>query len=397
MGLETQPEFRTIGCTLCVLLWLCSSRWPPAREIRLRSLLSMRTHWLLERVLCSRGYRNRIRSWWWLFLPQRNSFHRSLGRLTGRCAAAAVSLATGSWMKGCGRLSHPSPLQTLQNSHPSPLQPLQNSFCLHYGYDADASSIILLLNAWLACYNTGNKSTRGSFDPPTQVTINTIHTHSLLWVAADEVSMLRSDAHLSLCICHMNRLGTGLEYLVHAQTDCARHTHGSTYICCTGNWWAGPFYLLVVSPTRSLRVSKGLATLLDNMRESIHIPYFNSGASKLHRASASRGKPVLICILARSLGFHAVTPERNSFRENPTYFSTYTRRWTRGIVCGAIHGSWREFGCGQTKTQDNYSNPCCTCAPRVNYHKHTLMAKVDELSNSNYAIKRGLTRNRRAI
>ena len=41
-----------------------------------------------------------------------------------------------------------------------------------------------------------------------------------------------------------------------------------------------------------------------------------SGASKLRRASASRGKPVLIGKLARSLGFHAVTPEHSSFREN---------------------------------------------------------------------------------
>ena len=91
------------------------------------------------------------------------SFHRSLGRLTGRCAAAAVSLATGSWMKGCGRLSHPSPLQ-----------PLQNSFCLHYRYIRCwcyfiERSILVILNA---CYDKGNKSMRGSFDPPSQVTIN---------------------------------------------------------------------------------------------------------------------------------------------------------------------------------------------------------------------------------
>ena len=77
-------------------------------------------------------------------------------------------------MKGCGRLSHPVPLQTLQNSHPSPPKPLQNRFCLHYGYDADASSfiersILVILNA---CFNTGKKNMHGAFDPPTQVTIN---------------------------------------------------------------------------------------------------------------------------------------------------------------------------------------------------------------------------------
>ena len=55
-------------------------------------------------------------------------------------------------MKGCGRLS-----------------PLQSSFCLHYVYDADDCSIIFVLN--IQYYNTGNKSMRGTLDPPTQVTI----------------------------------------------------------------------------------------------------------------------------------------------------------------------------------------------------------------------------------
>ena len=54
-------------------------------------------------------------------------------------------------MKGCGRLSHPSPLQILQKS-----------FCLHYVYDADDSSIkCSILNVH---YNTGEKCD-GSFDP----------------------------------------------------------------------------------------------------------------------------------------------------------------------------------------------------------------------------------------
>ena len=66
------------------------------------------------------------------------------------------------------------------------------------------------------------------------------------------------------------------------------------------------------------------------------------------RERASRGEPVLICILARSLGFHAVTPERSSFRENPTYVSTSIPRWIRGIACGAIDCSWSEIARGQT-------------------------------------------------
>ena len=34
----------------------------------------------------------------------------------------------------------------------------------------------------------------------------------------------------------------------------------------------------------------------------------------------------VFCILAFSLVFHAVTPERSSFRQNPTCFSTFIRR-----------------------------------------------------------------------
>ena len=37
----------------------------------------------------------------------------------------------------------------------------------------------------------------------------------------------------------------------------------------------------------------------------------------------TQGKPVLISISAFSLVFHAVTPGRSGFRENPTYISTY--------------------------------------------------------------------------
>ena len=67
------------------------------------------------------------------FSLRETSFHWSLGRLTGGCAAPPRSrlpeCRRDSWMKGCGRLNH--------------LQPLQNSFCVHYVYDDDASSAIL--------------------------------------------------------------------------------------------------------------------------------------------------------------------------------------------------------------------------------------------------------------
>ena len=72
------------------------------------------------------------------------SFSLRETRFIGRWAVWLVGVPRGhglacqsveekrSWMKGCGRLSHPSPLQ-----------PLQNSFCVHYVYDADA---IVVLN-----------------------------------------------------------------------------------------------------------------------------------------------------------------------------------------------------------------------------------------------------------
>ena len=48
---------------------------------------------------------------------------------------------------------------------------------------------------------------------------------------------------------------------------------GSTRMCCTANWWVGPTDSW--SPTKSLRVGNGLATLPDNMQEPIHAPHYN--------------------------------------------------------------------------------------------------------------------------
>ena len=54
------------------------------------------------------------------------------------------------------------------------------------------------------------------------------------------------------------------------------------------------------------------------MRESIHALFWTSCAFKIHRASGpGRGKPVLISILACSLGFHARTP----YYENRTFLN----------------------------------------------------------------------------
>ena len=127
------------------------------------------------------------------------------------------------------------------------------------------------------------------------------------------------------------------------------------------------------SATRWLRVGNGLATLLDNMRESIHAPLCNLWCLQVRQSqpSASRCKPVLICIiLARSLGFHAVTPERS-------IFPTFIRRWIRGIVCGAIDCSWNEIASGETDMRtkcycteyegDNFLNCCWLATYKILY------------------------------
>ena len=62
------------------------------------------------------------------------------------------------------------------------------------------------------------------------------------------------------------------------------------------------------SPTKSLRVGNGLATLLDNMRESIHTLHCNLWC--LQGTQSKRISRSIICIWACSLGFHVVTLER---------------------------------------------------------------------------------------
>ena len=72
--------------------------------------------------------------------------------------------------------------------------------------------------------------------------------------------------------------------------------------------------------------------------------------------------------------FHTVTLERSSFRETPTYFSTYTRGWIPGIVCGAIHGSWSEMlSNGQTDTTT-------TVTLAVHAHRGLIIDIDDEMS-----------------
>ena len=64
---------------------------------------------------------------------------------------------------------------------------------------------------------------------------------------------------------------------------------------------------------------------------------------------------------------NALALQRSSFRENPTYFLTSVCRWVCELVFDAIY-DWRsEFSHNrQNDKHDNYRNPRCTCAPRVN-------------------------------
>ena len=73
------------------------------------------------------------------------------------------------------------------------------------------------------------------------------------------------------------------------------------------------------SLTSSLRSRVGhrVTTLVDSTRESILALRCTSGGSKVRRAG--RGMPVLICILAPSLCFHAITFERSIFSKNTIF------------------------------------------------------------------------------
>ena len=63
--------------------------------------------------------------------------------------------------------------------------------------------------------------------------------------------------------------------------------------------------------------------------------------------------------------FHTVTPERSSFRENPTFFSPYTRHWIHGIVCGAIHGSWSEMSGNRLTDRQTHTTTTVTHVHRT--------------------------------
>ena len=111
------------------------------------------------------------------------------------------------------------------------------------------------------------------------------------------------------------------------------------------------------------------------MRELIHALQCNLWCLQVMQSKRIWGKPVLVCILTRSLGFHAVTLECSSFREKPTHFFwTSIWRWICGIFCGAIDDWWSEMARGLADRQTHTSTTvtlavharwglmfCCKC------------------------------------
>ena len=67
------------------------------------------------------------------------------------------------------------------------------------------------------------------------------------------------------------------------------------------------------SASSSRRVWQRLATVVESMRESIHVLSWDYLSLQGMQSKHIQGKPVLICILACSLGFHAITFERSVF------------------------------------------------------------------------------------
>ena len=137
---------------------------------------------------------------------------------------------------------------------------------------------------------------------------------------------------------------------------------------------AGPFYRFTDSwsLTSLLRVGHRVATLLDSTRESILALRYNFW--RLQGKQSCRGKPVLICILARLFSRHISRTQ--SFQQNRhinfhalVALKLLVSLISRLVACSArivVDTQTNRQTDRQTDTQTNYCNPRCACAPRVN-------------------------------
>ena len=81
------------------------------------------------------------------------------------------------------------------------------------------------------------------------------------------------------------------------------------------------------------------------------------------RAKRSRGKPVLIMHIGFLASFHAISPERSG--------SLVALKLLVSLISRLVACSPR-IECAQTNRQNDYCNPRCACAPRVNYDSSPL-------------------------
>ena len=84
------------------------------------------------------------------------------------------------------------------------------------------------------------------------------------------------------------------------------------------------------------------------------------------RAKPGRGKPELIMNISFFACFHAISPERSGFSKIAIVaLKLLVSLISRLVACSTRVVVDRQTD-RQTDTQDNYCNPRCACAPRVN-------------------------------
>ena len=98
-----------------------------------------------------------------------------------------------------------------------------------------------------------------------------------------------------------------------------------------------------------------------------------SCAFKIHRVSGpGRGKPVLLCILACSLGFHAITLERSTSTKIAIFKNQASVEMNLlvSLFCCLVARGGRKHGNRHIHrhrhTNQVYRNTRCACAARVN-------------------------------
>ena len=87
-------------------------------------------------------------------------------------------------------------------------------------------------------------------------------------------------------------------------------------------------------------------------------------------------------LIAQRVRCRVITLERRSFRDNPTYLATYTRRWIRGIVCGVIDGSWSEMSWNGLTDRHTHTTTTVTLAAhaRRGLTRYTYLCRLNFVS-----------------